>query len=233
MRVLICMPTYNEVDNLGLIAPAIFAILPHAHLLIIDDASPDGTGRLADQLAARDDRVHVLHRARKQGLGPAYSEGFRWGIARQYDALIEMDADFSHPPRYLPALLAQLERHDVVVGSRYVPGGATQDWGLVRRLVSRGGGLYARAVLGLSVRDLTAGFVAWRREALELIDLDAVEASGYVFQIELKHRAILRGLSLREVPIHFPDRARGASKMTPQIAAQALWRVWRIRLKSR
>ncbi|MBA2662555.1 MAG: polyprenol monophosphomannose synthase [Bradymonadaceae bacterium] len=231
MSTLICMPTYNEAENLGPIVEAIFEVVPNVHILVIDDNSPDGTGRLADQLAADDARVHVLHRTAKEGLGKAYIAGFKWALARDYERILEMDADFSHQPRYLPEMIAQLHTHDVVVGSRYVPGGGTQDWGLMRRLISRGGGLYARTILGIRVRDLTAGFVAWRRNVLESLDLDTIEASGYVFQIEMKYRAHQKGFAILEVPINFPDRTVGESKMTPDIAIEALTRVWKIRLK--
>ncbi|MEM1348907.1 MAG: polyprenol monophosphomannose synthase [Myxococcota bacterium] len=229
-RALICMPTYNEAENLPNIIPAIFDVVPDVHVLVIDDASPDGTGEVADEMAD-DERVHVLHRAQKAGLGPAYIAGFEWALARDYDAVLEMDADFSHQPRYLPEMLAQLERWDVVVGSRYIEGGGTEDWGMVRRMLSRGGGIYARVVLGLDVQDLTAGFVAWNRRVLERLALDDIEASGYVFQIEMKYRAVQAGFSLLEVPITFPDRVAGDSKMTPDIAVEALWRVWKIRSK--
>lgn len=231
MKTLICMPTYNEAENIDKIVPAVLAAVDGIEILVIDDASPDGTGQMADALAAADPRVHVLHRQGKQGLGPAYVAGFRWGLERGYDAMIEMDADFSHQPLHLPELVAQLARYDVVVGSRYVAGGGTRDWGLVRRLISRGGGFYARTILGVDVRDLTAGFVGWRAEALERLDLDSVEAAGYVFQIEMKYRAHQLGLSILEVPIVFPDRVEGESKMTPNIALEALWRVWKIKLK--
>ena len=231
MKTLICMPTYNEAENIEKIVPAVLGAVDGIEILVIDDASPDGTGQMADALAAADPRVHVLHRQGKQGLGPAYVAGFRWGLEHGYDAMIEMDADFSHQPLHLPEIVAQLARYDVVVGSRYVAGGGTRDWGLVRRLISRGGGFYARAILGVDVRDLTAGFVGWRAEALRRLDLDSVEAAGYVFQIEMKYRAHQLGLSILEVPIVFPDRVEGESKMTPNIAAEALWRVWKIKLK--
>jgi dolichol-phosphate mannosyltransferase len=231
MKLVICIPTYNELDNLPRIVPAIHEVVPEAHILVIDDQSPDGTGALADELAAADERVHVLHRTKKEGLGPAYIAGFRWALERDYDVVMEMDADFSHPPEYLPDMLFALGRYDVVVGSRYVAGGGTKDWGLSRRIVSRGGGFYARTILGLDIQDMTAGFIAWKREVLETIKLDEVEASGYVFQIELKYRAFKAGFKLVEVPITFPDRVRGVSKMNPNIAVEALWRVWKIRLK--
>ncbi len=232
MTALICMPTYNEAENIRRILPAVFEQVPEVHVLVIDDQSPDGTGEIADAMAREDERIHVLHRAEKQGLGPAYIAGFRWALAREtYDVILEMDADFSHQPTYLPQMLAEIDRWDVVVGSRYIAGGGTEDWGLVRRLISRGGGLYARTILSIDIQDLTAGFVAWRREVLETIDLEGVEASGYVFQIEMKYRAFRRGFRLLEVPIVFPDRTVGTSKMTPDIALEALWRVWKIRFK--
>jgi len=229
-QALICMPTYNESENLPNIIPAIFEEVPDVHILIIDDGSPDGTGDLADAMAAEDQRVHVLHRQTKEGLGPAYVAGFRWALEQdRYDVILEMDADFSHQPKYLPEIIRQTEHYDVVVGSRYIAGGGTSDWGLVRRLISRGGGVYARTILGIDVQDLTAGFIAWRREVLETLDLSSVEASGYVFQIEMKYRAFKAGFRLIEVPIVFPDRTAGDSKMTPDIALEALWRVWKIK----
>ena len=229
-QALICMPTYNESENLPNIIPAIFEEVPDVHILIIDDGSPDGTGDLADAMAAEDQRVHVLHRQTKEGLGPAYVAGFRWALEQdRYDVILEMDADFSHQPKYLPEIIRQTEHYDVVVGSRYIAGGGTSDWGLVRRLISRGGGVYARTILGIDVQDLTAGFIAWRREVLETLDLSSVEASGDVFQIEMKYRAFKAGFRLIEVPIVFPDRTAGDSKMTPDIALEALWRVWKIK----
>lgn len=231
LKPLICIPTYNERENLPNILPAIFAQVPEVHVLVIDDQSPDGTGQIADALAAEDPRIHVLHRTKKEGLGPAYIAGFRWALERDYDTILEMDADFSHKPEYLPEMIAQTRSYDVVVGSRYIAGGGTSDWGLGRRLISRGGGLYSRTILGIDVQDLTAGFIAWRREVLEKIDLDGVEASGYVFQIEMKYRAFKSGYRILEIPIVFPDRTVGDSKMTPDIALEALWRVWKIRFK--
>jgi len=229
-RTLICMPTYNEVENLEPIVEAIHATVD-VDILIIDDGSPDGTGVLADELAANDERIHVLHRTEKGGLGPAYLAGFAWALSRDYDKILEMDADFSHRPRFLPDIIDGLDHYDVVVGSRCVVGGGTENWGLVRRVLSRGGGIYARAVLGVPIRDLTAGFVGWRREVLEGLDLAGVEASGYVFQIEMKYRAHQAGYSIHETPITFPDREVGESKMTPDIALEAVTRVWRIKLK--
>ena len=228
---LICMPTYNERENIRAIMNAIHEEVPDVHVLVIDDGSPDGTGDIADAMSEEDDRVHVLHRTEKAGLGPAYIAGFKWALERDYDRIFEMDADFSHQPKYLPVMIDQLDHFDVVVGSRYVAGGGTEDWGMLRKVISRGGGIYARSILGIDVQDLTAGFVGWRREVLETINLENVEGSGYVFQIEMKYRAHQAGFSIIEVPIIFPDRVAGESKMTPDIAAEALWRVWRIKLK--
>jgi dolichol-phosphate mannosyltransferase len=230
-KTLICMPTYNERENIRAIMNAIHEEVPNVHVLVIDDGSPDGTGDIADEMAAEDERVHVLHRTEKAGLGPAYVAGFKWALERDYERIFEMDADFSHQPKYLPVMIDQLDHFDTVVGSRYVAGGGTEDWGALRKIISRGGGTYARTILGLDVQDLTAGFVGWRREVLETIDLENVEGSGYVFQIEMKYRAHEAGFSIIEVPIIFPDRVAGESKMTPDIAAEALWRVWKIKLK--
>ena len=228
-RALVCLPTYDERDNLVPILEAILANLPAADVLVIDDNSPDGTGRLADEFAAREPRVKVLHRAGKQGLGKAYLAGFAWALERDYGYVIEMDADFSHDPKRLPALLAAAREADLALGSRYVPGGGTVGWGLVRRIISQGGSLYARLILGLSVRDLTGGFKCFRRAVLEGIDLPSVECTGYAFQIELTYRAIRRGFRVREVPIVFEDRRVGQSKMSSRIVVEALRKVWSIR----
>ncbi len=198
-------------------------------MLVIDDRSPDGTGEIADRLAAAEPRVHVLHRAGKEGLGKAYLAGFAWALARGYRLVLEMDADFSHDPARLPAMLAAAREADLVLGSRYVPGGGTVNWGLGRRLLSRGGSLYARAILGLRVRDLTGGFKCFRREVLESIDLPSVACTGYAFQIELTYRAIRRGFRVAEVPIVFADRRVGQSKMSRRIVLEALRKVWAIR----
>jgi dolichol-phosphate mannosyltransferase len=221
------LPTYNERENLPEIVPGILAAAPGLDILVVDDNSPDGTGKLADELAARDDRVLVLHRARKEGLGRAYLAGFAEALRRGYGRILEMDADFSHDPARLPALLAT--DADLVLGSRYVQGGGTVNWGLGRRLLSKGGSFYARTILGLPVRDLTGGFKCFRREVLESIDLASVRSSGYAFQIELTYRALKRGFKVREVPIVFTDRRVGQSKMSRRIVAEALWMVWKIR----
>ena len=229
-KALICLPTYDEKENLGPMVAAVLAAAPQADILVIDDNSPDGTGQLADALAAREPRVQVLHRAGKEGLGKAYLAGFAWALARDYGLVLEMDCDFSHDPRHLPELLAAAEEADLVLGSRYVKGGGTVNWGLGRKLISRGGSLYARTILGLSVRDLTGGFKCFRREVLEGIDLRSVQCTGYAFQIELTYRAARRGFKIREVPITFVDRRVGHSKMSRRIVLEAIRKVWSIRL---
>lgn len=229
-RACVVLPTYDERENLPEIVPAILAASPVLDILVVDDSSPDGTGALADQLAAQDPRVRVLHRAKKEGLGRAYLAGFAEALQRGYGRILEMDADFSHDPERLPALLA--EPADLVLGSRYVAGGGTVNWGLGRRLLSKGGSLYARTILGLPVRDLTGGFKCFRREVLEAIDLPSVRSGGYAFQIELTYRAFKRGFTVREIPITFVDRRVGKSKMSRRIVAEALWMVWKIRFSS-
>jgi dolichol-phosphate mannosyltransferase len=225
----VCLPTYDERENVEPICLAILAAAPELDVLVIDDGSPDGTGEVADRLAAREPRVQVLHRARKEGLGKAYLAGFAWALERGYPLVLEMDADFSHDPRHLPAMLAAAREADLVLGSRYVPGGGTENWGLGRRLLSRGGSLYARTVLGLPVRDLTGGFKCFRRQVLEALDLGSVTSVGYAFQIELTYRAVRRGFRVAEVPIVFVDRRVGRSKMSRRIVLEALLRVWAIR----
>jgi len=233
MRALIVVPTYNELENIQNLVKSVMAVIPsNVDLLIVDDNSPDGTGKLADTLAQQDSRIHVLHRARKMGLGTAYVNGFNWGLERGYDALIEMDADFSHDPKYLPRMLELLEINDVVIGSRYVPGGGTVNWGLGRKVLSRGGSLYSRLILGASIRDFTGGFNGWRRKVIESVDLPSLRSDGYSFQIELKYRAFLRGFKITEFPIVFVDRKVGKSKMHRRIVIEALLRVWEFRFKS-
>lgn len=229
-KTVICLPTYNERENLPLMVEAIQAVLPELEILVIDDNSPDGTGQIADQLAAGNPRVHVLHRAKKQGLGRAYISGFEWALARDYELIFEMDCDFSHPPRFLPEFIRQAEKFDVVLGSRYIPGGGTQDWDWRRRLISRGGNTYAQAILGLPFKDLTGGFKCFHRRVLESLPLGEIVSNGYVFQIELTYRTILLGFSVGEVPIQFPDRTRGQSKMTGGIVREAVTKVWELRL---
>jgi dolichol-phosphate mannosyltransferase len=222
----VVLPTYDEAENIEAFVAAVCEKLPAgSRVLIVDDNSPDGTGRIADRLAAADEGVEVLHRPRKEGLGPAYIAGFRRALAAGAGLILEMDSDFSHDPAYLPRLLAAAERADLVIGSRYVPGGGVGDWGPLRRAISRGGSAYARLVLGVGVQDLTGGFKCFRREVLEAIDLDAVRARGYAFQVELTYRAIQQGFRVAEVPIFFHDRRAGRSKMDRAIVAEAVWRV--------
>ena len=228
-RALVCLPTYDERDNLEPITRAILAATPEVDVLVIDDSSPDGTGELADRLAATEPRLHVLHRAAKQGLGKAYLAGFAWALQRGYPLVLEMDADFSHNPRYLPRMLELAREADLVLGSRNVPGGGTVNWGLGRKLLSRGGSLYARTILGLHVKDLTGGFKCFRRQVLEAIDLGSVECSGYAFQIELTYRAVKKGFRVAELPIVFEDRRVGQSKMSRRIVLEAVTKVWSIR----
>lgn len=223
--VLVVIPTYNEAQNLEQVVARVRAAVPECHVLIADDNSPDGTGEMADRLAGADDRVHVLHRASKDGIGTAYIAGFRWGLGRGYDVFVEMDADGSHQPEQLPRLLAALRRSDLVIGSRWVAGGAVHNWPRSRMLLSRGGNTYARLVLGIPVRDSTAGFRAFRRTTLEKIGLDDVESQGYCFQVDLAWRTLQRGLTVTEVPITFVEREVGTSKMSRTIVAEALWRV--------
>jgi dolichol-phosphate mannosyltransferase len=231
LRVLIVVPTYNERENLPILLDAVFAVEADAHVLVVDDASPDGTGQVADDLAGRDTRVHVLHRSGKRGLGTAYVEGFRWGLQQGFDVLIEMDADMSHDPRYLPALLSALEDGaDVAVGSRNIPEGGVEGWGIGRQFVSKGGSLYSRLVLGINVHDLTTGFKAYKRATIERIDLDRVHSNGYAFQIETTFRAICKGLHVVEVPILFVDRRVGQSKMSRRIFLEAIRIPWKLRL---
>lgn len=227
---LIVIPTYNERENADAIANAVHRAAPGGHILFVDDNSPDGTGAVLDELMARDDRVFVLHRPEKAGLGTAYLDGFRWGLLRPYQRFVEMDADFSHDPSYLPDMLGRSAKGmHVVVGSRYVSGGGTANWGFGRRALSRGAGLYARQVLGVPVRDMTAGFVCWQRKVLETLDLGAIRSQGYGFQIEMKYRAVKAGFALEEMPIVFVDRRVGRSKMSKAIVIEALTMVWRLR----
>ena len=231
MKILIATPTYDERENLAAFLEGVFRVIPEAHVLVIDDNSPDGTGALADQIASSDERVHVMHRPGKLGLGSAYLDAFRWALERDYDAVFEMDTDLSHDPRYLPDFLEAFDRGaDLVIGSRNVPGGGVEGWGLGRHVLSKGGSLYSRAILGLGVRDLTSGYKAFRRETLEGIELEAVESEGYSFQVELTYRAIRRGFRLAEVPIIFVDRRAGQSKMSRRIFAEAVLMMPKLRL---
>lgn len=233
MKTLIVVPTYNEIENIEPLVEAALAATPgSAHILVADDNSPDGTGKKADELAKRHSgRVFVLHRPGKMGLGTAYVSGFKWGLERDYEAFIEMDADFSHDPKYLSRMLELLNQHDVVIGSRYVAGGGTVNWGLGRKVLSRGGSLYSRMILSAPIRDFTGGFNGWRRKVLEAVDLGSLRSDGYSFQIELKYRAFLKKFDITEFPIVFVDRKVGHSKMNRRIVFEALARVWGFRLK--
>jgi dolichol-phosphate mannosyltransferase len=221
-RVLVIIPTYNEAENVQPITARIRKAVPSAHILVADDNSPDGTGALADGLAAEDDHVHVLHRKGKEGLGAAYIAGFRWGLEQGYDVLVEHDADGSHQPEYLPGMLERLKTADAVKGSRYVKGGSTKGWPFHRELLSRGGNLWTRLMLGLSVKDATGGFTAWRAATLRGIDLNGVEAAGYGFQVDLVWRALRNGFTVAEVPIEFIEREYGTSKMSGKIVVEAM-----------
>ncbi|MEU6741872.1 polyprenol monophosphomannose synthase [Streptosporangium sandarakinum] len=225
-RVLVVVPTYNERENLPAIVGRVRAAVPEAHVLVADDASPDGTGAVADELAAGDDHVHALHRPGKQGLGAAYIAGFRWGMAEGFDVLVEMDADGSHQPEELPKLLERLAGGaDLVIGSRWVPGGEVVNWPASREFLSRGANIYARMMLGIPVRDATAGFRAYRAATLEKIGLDDVESQGYCFQVDLTLRTVRHGLRVAEVPIVFVERTAGVSKMSRGIMVEAFWRI--------
>lgn len=232
-RVVVVVPTYNEADNLAWIVRRLRAAVPDVDVLVVDDGSPDGTGRIADALAAEDPRVSVVHRASKEGLGAAYLHGFRVALDRGYDVIGEMDADGSHQPEQLPRLLAALEDADLVLGSRWVPGGSVVNWPWTRRALSRGGNLYTRALLGIPVRDATGGFRLFRRSALERIDLAGVRSVGYCFQADLAWRSVEAGLRVREVPIEFVERERGESKMSPDVAVESLRRITRWGLSER
>ncbi len=231
MSYVVIVPTYNEAENLAAIVPQILAQGDAFHVLVVDDNSPDGTGQIADALAAAEPRVHVMHRPGKAGLGRAYIAGFRWALDFGAELIFEMDADFSHDPKALPRFVEASRDADLVLGSRYVAGGGVQNWPLTRRWMSQGGSLYARTILGVRVRDLTGGFKCFRRQVLETLDLNAIETSGYAFQIEMTYRALLRGFRVREIPILFVDRVQGASKMSRRVFMEAVVAVWKLRFK--
>jgi dolichol-phosphate mannosyltransferase len=233
-RATVCLPTYNERENLEPMIRALGEVLgPDDRVLVIDDDSPDGTGEIADRLAGELEWVDVLHRPRKEGLGRAYLDGFRVALEAGSELVLELDCDFSHDPADVPRLTAAASDADVVLGSRYVPGGGTRNWGLVRRAISRGGSLYAQILLGLPVRDLTGGFKCYRRVVLETIDLEAIRSRGYAFQIETTYRAVRAGFRVVEIPILFTDREVGGSKMSRSIVLEAIWKVPALRLASR
>jgi len=229
MKTLIIIPTYNEVENLQPLLEQIFAYVTDTDLLIVDDNSPDGTGDLAERLSSQDSRVHVMHRTGKLGLGTAYIAGFKYAIAHGYDAAFEMDADFSHDPKYLPDFLKKIEHADLVIGSRYVPGGGTPNWSALRKFISGGGNIFARTVLALPIHDCTAGYRCYRREVLENIDLDTVQSQGYAFQVEMANRVLQQGYKIVETPIIFLDRRVGKSKMSRKIFIEGFVYVLRAR----
>ncbi|MFA6034791.1 MAG: polyprenol monophosphomannose synthase [Myxococcota bacterium] len=227
-RTLIIIPTYNESENLQKLSKTVLETIP-ADILVVDDNSPDGTGKIADGLAAADPRIRVLHRTKKEGLGKAYAAGFRWALDRGYDYIFEMDCDFSHQPKYLPDFMEKIQTADVVLGSRYIKGGGVENWPALRKLISMGGSLYARTVLGLKVKDLTGGFKCFRREVLEKVDLENLITGGYGFQIEMTYRCIKQGFRVAETPIIFPDRVLGKSKMSKKIFIEALLNMIKLR----
>ena len=229
MRCVVIVPTYNESDNIASLVPLILRQGEEFHVLIVDDNSPDGTGDIAERLARELPRVHAMHRAEKLGLGTAYVAGFRWALDFGADLIVEMDADFSHDPAMLPHFVRAMEDCDLLLGSRYVPGGGVENWPASRRWMSQGGSLYARTILGLGVRDLTGGFKCFRRHVLEALNLDDVEASGYAFQIEMTYRTLLQGFRVKEMPIIFADRVQGTSKMSRAIFLEAIVAVWKLR----
>ncbi|MFH1529566.1 MAG: polyprenol monophosphomannose synthase [Pseudomonadota bacterium] len=232
-EVLIIIPTYNERENLSALLEAVFVQVPEVDVLVVDDASPDGTGEIADELARRDPRIHVMHRTEKEGLGKAYVAGFEWALARHYGIVFEMDCDFSHRPEHLPEFLEAIQDADLVLGSRRIKGGGTEGWGMSRKLISWGGSFYARTVLGLPYRDLTSGFKCFRRQTLEAMDLGDLYSYGYCFQIELTYRTHLKGFRIHEIPIIFPDRTQGESKMSGAIFKEAFFTVWKLRKEAR
>lgn len=231
-RALVIVPTYNEAENLERLSAEILSQDPRLELLVIDDGSPDGTGAIADRLVAAEPRMHVLHRPGKQGLGTAYVLGFGWAIERGYDAVCEMDADFSHDPKVLKRFLAEIESCDLVIGSRYKTGVNVVNWPLSRLLLSYGASIYTRTITGLPVRDPTSGFKCFRRSTLESLDLDGLKSGGYSFQIEVNFKVWRKGLTIREVPIIFEDRLQGQSKMSKAIVREAIWMVWKLKLQA-
>lgn len=232
MKTLIIIPTYNEIENLPSLLHSIFTYAPETDVLVVDDNSPDGTGQLIERMSVQDSRIHIIRRPGKLGLGTAYIAGFKYAIAKQYDAAFEMDADFSHDPRHLPAFLVAIKSADLVIGSRYIPGGDTPNWSLVRRLISGSGNIFARFVLQVPVQDCTGGFRCYRRHVLEAIDLDTVRSRGYAFQVEMTYRALNKGFTVVETPITFVDRRLGQSKMSRSIVLEAFTYVLKTRFSS-
>jgi len=231
-RALIIFPTYNEKDNIETIAHAVLPLDARIHVLIVDDNSPDGTGKIADRLAKQEEKVHVLHRQAKVGLGRAYIAGFKWAIENKFDYIFEMDADFSHGPEYIKTFLREIQHHDLVIGSRYISGVNVINWPMSRLLLSYFANMYTRIITGMPIRDATGGYKCFRREVLESINLDSVHSSGYSFQIEMNMRVWKKGFRIKEIPIVFIDRVAGSSKMSKRIMREAIWMVWWLRIKS-
>jgi len=232
-RTLIVTPTYNEKDNLPRFVDAVRSAFPEADLMIVDDNSPDRTGEMADAMASKDSHIRVMHRAGKLGLGTAYIQAFQKGLGDGYERFFEMDADLSHDVRYLPEFVRALDDGaEVVIGSRNIPGGGVEGWGLGRHVISKGGSLYSRTILGLGIKDLTSGYKAFTRRALEAIDIDTIHSNGYSFQIEMNFRAVRKGLNVKEVPIVFVDRTAGKSKMSKKIFVEAMGVVWKLRAEA-
>ena len=231
-RALIIFPTYNEKDNIEAIVHAVLPLDPRIHVLIVDDNSPDGTGKIVDRLSQQEEKVHVLHRQAKEGLGRAYIAGFKWAIEHKYDYIFEMDADFSHGPEYIKTFLKEIRDHDLVIGSRYISGVNVINWPMSRLLLSYFANMYSRIITGMPIRDATGGYKCFRREVLESINLDSVQSSGYSFQIEMNMRAWEKGFRIKEIPIVFIDRVAGNSKMSKRIMREAIWMVWWLRIKS-
>lgn len=229
MKKLVIVPTYNEVENVKVLIPELMKLESQFDVLFVDDSSPDGTGNYISEISKQNSRVYLLSRTKKEGLGKAYIAGFNWGLDKGYDTLTEMDADFSHRPVDLDSILKIIDQHDVVIGSRYVPGGRTVNWGIIRKLISRGGSLYSKIILGYPTNDWTGGFNTWKRQVLKDIDLSTIQSNGYSFQIELKYKAQKKGYKIKEYPIVFEDRRVGQSKMSPKIVLEAFYKVWMIR----
>ncbi len=231
-RALIIFPTYNEKENIEAIVHAVLPLDPRINVLIVDDNSPDGTGKIADRLAQQEEKVHVFHRQIKDGLGRAYIAGFKWAIQNNYDFVFEMDADFSHGPEYIKTFLKEIQTHDLVIGSHYISGVNVINWPMSRLLLSYFANYYSRIITGMPIRDATGGFKCFRRAVLESIDLDAVQSSGYSFQIEMNMRVWKKGFRIKEIPIVFIDRIAGRSKMSKKIMREAIWMVWWLRIKA-
>ena len=231
MKTLIIVPTYNECENIAPLLQGVLNLKQSYHILVVDDSSPDGTADIVLEMRKKNPEVHLLSRPGKQGLGRAYIAGFKWGLENGYEAFVEMDADFSHRPEDLGPLVSKLKNYDFAVGSRYIDGGRTVNWGILRKIISRGGGIYSRLILGFPLRDWTGGFNAWKKTVLEGIELDTVKSNGYSFQIELKYKALKKGFHGTESPIVFEDRRVGQSKMSFKIVLEAFYRVWLLRAK--